>query len=262
MDKRMLNLIIGIGLAIIAIFMIHGYMQQREALIQQLIKKGEILEVLVAKVDIPRETTIDKDMVAMARVPANSFQPGDLTSPASAIGKLAAIDILKNQHINSNMVKSLSSAQYLSQKTPEGTRAMTIPVDKIAAIEGLVKPNDQVDVIATFDMGGGRILVVTLFQGVQVLAMGKNISPYKVVSDANTVTLALRPEDIKLLTYVLDSGNRIRLTLRPPGDHSQDMYPAVSAETLMRRLGMWAPPPQVEEKPKLKIYKGAQGEEE
>lgn len=260
MDKRMMNLIIGIGLAIIAIFMIHGYMQQRETLIQQLIKKGEILEALVAKVDIPREATIDKDMVAIARVPANSFQPGDLTSPASVIGKLAAIDILKNQHVNSNMVRSSTSARFLSQKTPEGMRAMTIAVDKISAIEGLVKPGDKVDVIGTFNTGGGRLMVVTLFQGVQVLAMGRNLSPYRIVSDASTVTLALRPEDIKLFTYVLDSGNKIRLTLRTPGDISQDAYTAVSGETLMRRLGMWAPPPQAQEKPKLKIYKGSQNE--
>ena len=260
MDKRMLNLAIGIGLAVIAIFMIHGYMQRQESRIQDLIKKGEVVEILAARNDIPKEVTITAAMVGMIRIRSSAFQPGDLTSPDSAIGKLAGLDILKGQHMNRNMVKSLSSAKYLSQRTPAGMRAMTIAVDKIAAIEGLIKPNDQVDVVGTFKMGGGRLVVITLFQGVQILAMGRNLSPYRVVPDASTVTIALRPEDIKMLAYILDSGNKIRLTLRAPMDPSQDVYSAVSAETLMRRLGMWAPPPQAEEKPKLKIYKGPQSE--
>ena len=118
--------------------------------------------------------------------------------------------------------------------------------------------DDQIDIVGTFTVGPRRIVVITLFQGVKILAMGKNLSPYRIVPDAGTVTIALRPEDIKMLSYVLDSGNKIRLTLRAPLDPSKDLYSAVSAETLMKRLGMWAPAPREEAKPKLKIYKGPQ----
>lgn len=262
MDKRILNLVIGIGLAVIAIILINTKIQQDQKIIQRLSNKGEILEVVVAKVDIPRETAIAQNMVTLSRVRSNAYQPGDLTSVESVANKFAKVDILRGQHVNINMLRSLSGATFLSQRIPKGMRAMTLPVDKISSIEGLIKPSDHVDVIGTFAISAGQNLVVTLFQGVKILATGKNISPHKVDNAADTVTVALKPDDIKLLTYVLESGNKIRLVLRAPLDSSQEIgYSAVSMETLMRRLGMWAPPPQVEEKQTLKIYKGTQKEE-
>jgi len=262
MDKRMLNLIIGIGLAVIAILLINTKMQQDQKLIQQLISKGEILEVVVAKVDISKESTITQDMIVLNRIRSNSYQPGDLTSPDSAINKFAMVDILKGQHINSNMLRSLGGARFLSQRIPKGMRAMTIPVDKISSVEGLIKPSDYIDIIGTFVISAGQNMVVTLFQGVKILATGKNLSPYRIDSSADTVTLALKPEDIKLLTYVLESGHKIRLTLRAPLDSSQETgYSGVTFETLMKRLGMWAQPPQAQKEPTLDVYKGSQKEE-
>lgn len=261
MDKRMLNLIIGIGLAVIAILLIHTKMQQDQRLIQQLINEGKILEVVVARTDIPKERIITQDMIVLSRIRSNSYQPGDLTSLDSAINKFAMVDVLKGQHINSNMVRSLAGAKFLSQRIPKGMRAMTIPVDKISSIEGLIKPSDHVDVIGTFVISGQN-LVVTLFQGVRILATGKNLSPYRINSSADTITVALKPDDIKLLTYVLESGYKLRLALRAPLDSSQDIgYSGVTFETLMKRLGMWAQPPQVEKKQTLEIYKGSQKEE-
>ncbi|MFH1519378.1 MAG: Flp pilus assembly protein CpaB [Candidatus Omnitrophota bacterium] len=263
MDKRVLNLIIGIGLAVVAILLIHTKMQEDQKLIQQLYNKGEILEVVTARVDISKESAIDQDTVALSRIRSTAYQPGDLTAIESAVGKIARVDILKGQHINNNMIGSVSGAQFLSQRIPKGMRAITIPVDKISSVEGLMKPSDHVDIIGTFAIQAGQNLVVTLFQGVKILATGKNISPYRIESSAETVTIALKPEDIKLLTFVLESGNKIRLVLRAPLDSSQEVgYSAVTFETLMRRLGMWAQPPQVEEKKAtLEVYKGTQKEE-
>ncbi|MFA5338143.1 MAG: hypothetical protein WC330_07410, partial [Candidatus Omnitrophota bacterium] len=68
MDKRIVNLLIGVGIAIIAIIVINAQMQSRERLIQELIKKGQLVEVVVAKEDIARETTITSDMVKIATV--------------------------------------------------------------------------------------------------------------------------------------------------------------------------------------------------
>ena len=65
-----------------------------------------------------------------------------------------------------------------------------------------------------------------------------------------------------MLTYVLESGHKIRLALRAPLDSSQEMgYSGVTYETLMKRLGMWAQPPRMDKKPTLEIYKGSQKEE-
>jgi len=265
MNKRNINIIIGIVLALFAIFMINHHLARREALIQELIRAGEIVEVVLARVDIPKETTITADMVSLGRVRRKAFQPGDLTSLDSAIGKFAEVDILKGQHINSNMVRSFAAIRFLSQGVPQGMRAITIPVDKITAVEGLVKPGDKIDIVGTFDIPqpGGQIepIVITVFQGVKVLATNRNLSQYRVSKEIDTITLALAPEDVKTLTYMMDSA-RVRLVLRAPLDTSQEFgYQAVTFETLMRKFNLWQELPPEPEKKTVDVFTGTQMEE-
>ena len=265
MNKRTINIIIGIVLALFAIFMINHHLARREALIQELIRAGEIVEVVIAKVDIPKETTVTVDMVGKERVRRQAFQPGDLTSVDSAINKFAEVDILKGQHINSNMVRSFAAINFLSQAVPQGMRAITVPVNKIIAVEGLVKPGDKIDIIGSFDIPqpGGQVeqIVVNVFQGVKVLATNRNLSQYRTSKEIDTVTIALAPEDIKTLTYMMET-SRMRLVLRAPLDTSQEFgYQAVTFETLMRKFGMWQPLPQEAEKETIDVYIGTQREE-
>jgi len=267
MDKRMINIIIGVVLALFAIFMIQKHLAQRDALIQRLIAEGAIVEVVAAKTDIPKESTITINMVGLARVKSKSVQAGDLTSLDSAIGKFAEIDILRGQHINSNMVRALGSTRYLSQAVPQGMRAITISVDKISAIEGLIKPGDNVDIVSTFNIpdqltGESDVVVLTIFQGISILATNRNLSQYQASKSIDTVTLALRPEDVKVLTYILEYPAAIRLVLRAPLDTATEYgYTAVTWEALMKRLGMWQEIPYEEPAPTIEVYRATEMEE-
>ncbi len=265
MDKRTINLIIGVFLGLVAVLMIKSFIDQQRAELERLKAEGELVEVVVAKVDIPRETTISKDMVTEVDVNHNSMQPGDLTFVDSVVGQFAEVDILKGQHINSNMVRSLGSITFLSQGVPRGMRAITVPVDKLTAIEGLVKPQDSVDIVGTFQIPavGQRTkpVVITVFQSVKILATNRNISPYRISKTIDTVTLALKPEDVKLLTYILNAG-KIRLVLRGPLDTSQERgYSAVDFNVMMRRLNMYVPSLPQTKPTKIDVYRGPEMEE-
>ncbi|MBU2102688.1 MAG: Flp pilus assembly protein CpaB [Candidatus Omnitrophota bacterium] len=269
MDKRVLNILIGVGIAIIAIFMIMNEMRKREDLIRQLIEEGKIVEVVIARADISRETTISADMAGIKREPRSSLQPGDLTSLDSAIGKFAIVDILKGQHVNDNMVRASDAFRFLSQTIDGGMRAITIPVDQISAIEGLIKPADRVDIIGTFNFptekgGQGLPLVVTLFEGVKVLATNRNLSQYQTSSKTGTITLALRPEDARMLAYVLEVG-RIRLVLRGPLDAAQEEYSTLTTfEGLLKKIGIYAPPVDTPKRKEnvVEIYPGSRDKQE
>lgn len=262
MDKRIINLLVGIGFAIIAILLIHRQMMQNEARIQELIRQGQIVEVVIAKTDIAKETTITADMVELKRVAAKSLQPNDLTSLDSVIGKFAVADVLKGQHLNSEMVKPLLSIRFLSERIPQGFRAITIPVDKLSAIEGLIKPDDKVDIIGTFTFpSGGPPVVITLFQGVKILATNKNISPYRADGKSDTVTLAVKNDDVKTLAYSLEIA-KIRLVLRTALDTSEDFeYSALTLDGLMNKLNMVQRPVEQPKPPTVDIYKGSKQEE-
>ena len=265
MDKRTIFLVIGVFFGLVAVLMIKGFIDQQRAEMERLKAEGELVEVVIAKVDIPRETTVTKDMIAVVDANRNSLQPGDLTFLDSAIGQFAEVDILKGQHINANMVRSLGSYNFLSQGVPRGMRAITIPVNKLTAVEGLLKPGDNVDIIGTFQVpsGGGKVqpVVITVFQSVKILATNRNISPYRVSQTIDTVTLALKPEDVKLLTYISDAG-KIRLVLRAPLDDTKEYgYSAVTFETLLRKLGMFKPPARTQKKKTVDIYSGPELEQ-
>ncbi len=265
MDKRIVNLLIGVGVAAIAIIILNAHFARQQAIIDELYRKGQLVDVVVAKDDIAKETTISSDMVKLSRVPSKTLQPGDLTSLDSVIGKFAITDILKDQHLNSDSVKPLIGFRYLSEGVPAGFRAITISVDKLSAVEGLVRPGDKVDIIGTFsfpsERGQNPPIVVTLFQGVKVLATNKNLSPYRAEGKADTVTLALKPEDIKMLTYSLELG-KIRLVLRSPTDTSEEYeYSALTLEGLLNKLGMIQHQVPVERPQTIEVYKGTKQEE-
>jgi pilus assembly protein CpaB len=199
------------------------------------------------------------DMVELKRVPAKSLQPNDLTSLDSAIGKFSVSDILKGQHINSEMVKPMLGIRFLSERIPPGMRAFTISVDKLTAIEGLLKPDDKVDIIGTFVFpSGGPPVIITLFQGVKVLATNKNISPWRADGKTDTITLAIKHEDVKTLAYALEIA-KVRMVLRTPLDTTEDFeYSALTLDGLMNKLNMVQKTVEQPKPPTVDVYKGAQ----
>ncbi|MDD5069217.1 MAG: Flp pilus assembly protein CpaB [Candidatus Omnitrophica bacterium] len=265
MDKRIINIIIGIVCAAGAILLIHGHIMKQEGRIQQLIEEGKAVRVVVARYDISRETTITEEMVTTKVVNRNALQPGDLTAMESVIGKFAEVDILSGQHINGNMIRAFGSFDFLSQAVKKGLRAITIPVDKLSAVEGLLKPQDKIDIVGTFNIptetGEIAPVVLTIFQSVEVLATNTNISRYKTSKAIQSVTLALEPEDVRTLTFVMEMG-RIKLVLRGEADVAQEIgYTAVTWDILMRKLGMYQEQPEITESPTISVYRGSDMEQ-
>ncbi|MFH1771288.1 MAG: Flp pilus assembly protein CpaB [Candidatus Omnitrophota bacterium] len=267
MDKRMVNIVIGLIVGMFALFLIWQHNARQEARIQRLIEEGKLVEVVVARRDIPKETTITQDMIEKKVVKKNTLNPNDLSDVQSVIGQFAETDILRGQYISANMLRILTGADYLSQTVPPGYRAITIPVDKISAIEGLLRPGDKVDIIGTFSLptgsGQNAPVVVNVFQNVKILATNKNISPYQQSTSIDTITLSLKPENVKVLTYMLE-WSKLRLVLRSPLDTGEEFgYSAVTFDNLMARLGFTPPPPtSKQDELTVEVYRGSQSGEE
>ena len=120
-----------------------------------------------------------------------------------------------------------------SLRTPPGKRALTMKIDSLSAVGGLVNPGDFVDIIAHLDLPKERQLerkskekvITVLFQNIQVLAVGTNYDPLgeapqyeiqKNLRDLN-VTFAVSPEEAGLLTFAQANG-KLQLTLRSPAE--------------------------------------------
>ncbi|MFO8052490.1 MAG: Flp pilus assembly protein CpaB [Candidatus Omnitrophota bacterium] len=254
--KKLINLGIGVVLALIAIFIINARLQEREEMIQRLVQEGNVAQVLVASRDIQKGETIKENMLGFVKVRSEKVKSNALQSPESALGKVAKVDILKKQEILSNMVKLPEGSRSLSEKTPPGKKAYTISIDKISAVGGNIRAGDRVDVIGIMQLPQTQgQTVMTLFEGAKVLQAGGG------GRDLESITLALSSEEIRVLTFSLQNG-KVKLVLRSPRDEAEGgAFQPFTYQTFMQKIynAMGVQPqegPVQQEEPDVEIYRG------
>jgi Flp pilus assembly protein CpaB len=101
-------------------------------------------------------------------------------------------------------------------------RAVSIPIDRVKGVSGLIQPGDRVDVIAIppTRSSGAPDKAVTIFRGIRVLAVGNALenasaTPSPDEQSAATVTLEVNPKQADLLAWA-DQNSTLRLALRSP----------------------------------------------
>lgn len=271
-EKQKLILISGVVLGIVAIVMTKMYLDQQQQAVQEKAQKAianmqaNQAAVLVSKQDIPEGAVIDAEMLETAVVPNQFIQPQAVTSLDRIAGMITIAPISKGEQISLSKLTSnkRSGGGDLSGVTPSGKRAISIVVDNIASLSGMIKPGDYVDVLATIQIpeqgadnqATSQMAVVPLFQNILVLAVGGNtasISPEssryaeKEASSSGgntTITLALGPQEANLIAFVQEQG-KIRLIMRSPADAKVEPIIPASWDTLFQYIA----PQNVTEKP-------------
>jgi Flp pilus assembly protein CpaB len=142
--------------------------------------------------------------------------------------------------------KKVSQTNF-SLRTPPGKRAVTILIDSLSAVGGLVGPGDFVDIIGKLQVPDSeesqsrkREIISVLMQGIQVLAVGTNFNPlvgdlqvYQSQQNARAlnITLAVDSKEAGLLAFVQSNGN-LQLSLRPPREKQTTTVTVASWDTL------------------------------
>ncbi|MBF0479868.1 MAG: Flp pilus assembly protein CpaB [Candidatus Omnitrophica bacterium] len=138
--------------------------------------------------------------------------------------------------------------QAFALQTPPGKRAVTIMIDPLSAVGGLVSPGDFVDVISRLEIPNPQApkdkndmtyVTTVLFQNVQVLAVGTNFKAvgasveYGAQQNAKQlyVTLALSPEEAGLITFAQTHGT-LKFALRAPSSDETPNLQVASWDTL------------------------------
>lgn len=242
MPKQRIILIVGIVLALISVIMVKAYVDQQRQVIQEQAKKtlakiqANQTAVLVAKQDLARGTVIEPGMLETTVVPNQYVQPQAVTSLDRIAGMAIVAPVSKGEQITlSKLSRQQSESGSLAMATPVGKRAITISIDNVASLAGMIKPGDYVDVIALVPIPAQtaegkqatQVAVMPLFQNVLILAVGQEIgalvaaeSRYKKEEKKEgspLITLALGPQEANLIAFVQEQG-KIRLSLRSPAD--------------------------------------------
>lgn len=250
MPKQRIILIAGIILALLAVLMAKVYLdQERQKITQQARDRAERIQanqasVLVAKKDIAKGALVEPGLFEVEVIPNQFVQPQAVTSLERISGMIVVIPISKGEQVTLSKLSYSKQGGGLSEVTPIGKRAVTISVDSIAGLVGMIKPQDYVDVSALINIPmqtadgkqASQVVAMSLFQNVLVLAVGQDTGAvpssegrYKKDEKKefpSTVTLALEPQEAHFMAFVQEQG-KIHLTLRSPADSNvQPIQPA------------------------------------
>lgn len=219
--------------------------------------KENTVDIVLAKVDIPAGRPITESMLYTQLIDKNSLPAEAATSVARVVDRVSTVPIKEKYMIPvDKLIWPTTRETTLAAKTPIGKRAMTISVDNISSLLGMIKPGDYVDVIGVIPLPvevdgkqAAEPATVPLFQNVLVLSVGtelgaggeKESSSRRKASEAAPkevsplITLSLNPEEANILAFVKEQG-KIQLILRSPGDAQTRPVQPTSWATVLKYL--------------------------
>lgn len=206
---------------------------------RRLLERGETVRVLAARRYLPAYTRLEAAQLSWLSLPRAYAPPGALAEPRAAQGLQTLVPFDAGEPLILN--KLALGEQSLAASVPEGRRALSLAVDPVSGLGGLLKPGDRVDVLLL--RGRDRSAEAgLLLQGCPVLAVGSNLTRAESSrgAEAATVTLGLSPEDAALALAAAAAG-RVQLVLRASGDERPSPPLRAGWAEVQRRLLLAAP---------------------
>jgi pilus assembly protein CpaB len=250
-NKGVLLLFVAAGFGVLSVFAARNYLGNQLALEKaKLQPKQALAEVIVAKADLPRGSFVDKNTMAVRQVPKDFLVSGSVTPERfeSYIGSKVAYAMRAGEPL---ILQSLEGADAttFSAKVKTGIRAMTIAVDEVNSVSGMLQPGDRVDLL--FSVKPPVVAAVpsqpsemtgTLMQDVPILATGKQVRPGQGENQQSrtftTITIEVTPQAAQRLVVAQRSG-KLTALLRNPSDHAPLTQPALDIYGLLQ-----IPPPK------------------
>lgn len=241
-NKNVAALIVAVVLALACAILI-------KVLIDKKISKSldtEKVSYVVANTDLQSGVLVDpydqKAFAVRSDIPAQFAQSNAITpdQAESIKGSLLIANMKRGDILTWQMINTDERSQ-LANKLLPGRRALTIPVDDQSSISSMLKPNDHIDLILSYEKNG-VIVAAPLLQNVRVIATGNNVSTNVAVnaesSDSSyaNITLDLDIEEVSKVTTALDLG-KLSAVLRNPEDTSYTTN-VISLQTLQKELSL------------------------
>jgi pilus assembly protein CpaB len=199
---------------------------------------------VVAAYDLAVGTRVDADYIAVRQIP-REWATSDTLTPEDFIPRTGAVltyAVRQGDPILSTYLAQ-DKPSPLSWRVSAGRRAITIPVDEINSLSGMLQAGDLLDLYVSFEHQR-RQVTAPLLQGVRVLATGRTgTDEDSAASSFSTITLDAGPEDAIKLVAARQAGS-ITAMLR----HHRDKHTVATATSgdLASLLGMVSLPSEKE----------------
>ena len=256
--KRKIVLIASLVAGILAAVLTRFYLNAKDAEVQNIRdtfnKKYGRISVLALKRDLPSGTVLQQGDVGSLWVPRIGMRGQAVLEDdwRSVVGRKLSFGRKAGEVLFwADIEGGNPTATGLSADVKKAMRAVSINCSGAASVSGMVKPNDHVDVIGTFDLtdpsaqsAGPKaktLVTCTILQNVLVLATGSQTAKMhaKEMGPAgySTVTLEVTPREAEMLAFTEQIKGRLVLTLRNRNDtHYERELPQVNFDKIVGEI--------------------------
>ncbi|MCP3671732.1 MAG: Flp pilus assembly protein CpaB [Gammaproteobacteria bacterium] len=253
-NKKTLGLlIIALILGVVGAGLATLYLNSREAELRDLLTpKHKMVAVVVAKRDLVKGDILGTNTLAVLEIPSkyldnNAVRPNQFESIDGQV-------LTQNLNSGKPLLNSYIGREFpldFSDTIPKKRRAITIQVDEINSIAGLIRPGNRIDLFVNLPPGSDTTgkqksnEVVPVLENLEVLATGKDAARdyeekvrllrggigVRPNQSYTTLTLNVTPKEGALITIAQDKGDLMAL-LRNREDTSGSGFIKVSTDSV------------------------------
>lgn len=221
-NKNWIVLAVALGVGGLAALGAKNYLGAQLAEIEAREKNKVMVELVVAKTDLEKGRSLTPETVAVRSVPGEWAHSGALTPQqfGRVEGATLAYPAVAGEPILWAQLEGEKAPSFSARLAP-GRRAVTVPVDEISSLSGMVAPGDLIDIVVSVKKDKGNF-TFALLQGVPVLATGTRVSQEEKDAEGRgrsftTITLDTTPDDARRIIAAREVG-RVTALLRAPND--------------------------------------------
>ncbi len=219
-------LLIIVGLAVVVTMMVTGKMSESEKQMkdqEQALKAKyeQKAKVVYTTKDIAEGATVSADALEEKETDAGKAPVDAFSSTSMAVGRVAKYGIPAGQIVTAHDFTTTMQQVGFEAKIKEGHRGVTFAVDSTTGVAGFVAPGSHVDIVGV--VGSGALTKAQpILSDVEVIACGQQYQKQAAGAavPANSITVALTPEDSNKLIKAVAAANKLYLTLRNDKDHT------------------------------------------
>jgi len=253
--KRKIVLVVSLLAGLVAAVLTRVYLSAKDSEVaaRKAYYEGKYgtMHALVYARDVPAGTVLSRADLGVLKLPKAGIE-------SQALKEENVSDVVGRKCLGSHKQRDVvfwsdveggnPSVQGLSADIKKNMRAISINCSGAASVSGMVRPNDHVDVIGTFDFdigkaaGARQIVTCTVLQNVLVLATGDRTAKTRdnvpVLGRAyTTVTLEVTAREAEMLAFAEQMKGRLVLTLRNRNDTSfEKELPKVDFEKIRQEI--------------------------
>jgi pilus assembly protein CpaB len=176
--KTMIPLVVALILGVVAAKVGHDMMLKGR---QSGATGIKTIKVVVAKEELSPGSTIKDTDLTLRDMPAEGLPPSLATNPAELAGRVLLTQVAKGQVIPEGLLAPKGSLGGLAAMVPAGKRAVTLEVNEVSGVAGMLTPGAHVDVVQTIQAKGEKgqdtgLMAKTIVENLRVIAVGRRLS--------------------------------------------------------------------------------------